>query len=81
MHKTHLLSLSGSHPGELGHVLHDLEVGLHQVCQPGHAAELGDQGDGLDNLLLLLGFLLGKRRKVVMMLNVTQRLTGLPLPW
>ena len=55
------MSLGGSHPGELSHVLHHLEVGLHLVRQPGHVAELGDQGDGLGDLLFLLGLPLGKR--------------------
>ena len=66
---THLLSLSGSHPGELGHVLHHLEVRLHLVRQASEVAELGDQGDGLGHVILLLGLPLRERRQDEIMLN------------
>ena len=69
MTPTHLLSLCGSHPGELSHVLHHLEVRLHLVRQASEVAELGDQGDGLGHVILLLGLPLRERRKDGMMLN------------
>ena len=70
MSQSHLLPLSGSHPGDLGHVLHDLDVRLHQGRQSSEVAELGDQGDGPGYLLLLLDLTLRDRRQDGMMLNV-----------
>ena len=64
MTPTYLLSLCGSHPGELSHVLHHLEVSLHLIGQPREVAELGNQGDVLGDVLLLLGLLLRKRREI-----------------